>query len=469
MKDLVCRVRDQAIKKGVTFCDVRAVWRQGTSIQRQDGRSDKMNGWSGQGVGVRVLHEGAWGFASCDGFDLANALESLDRAATMAHLASKSARENMAWQEVSPVVEDVVETCRIDPASVSPEKKMEVLARYEKEALDAAGSQLVNSIITYSDGRNKECLANTAGTLLSQEWVASRIGSVFTASDGLILQRGSEHHSARKGFEILEDISPRDLSVKAAQRAVSLLSAKPAPPGPFAVVLHPSVVGVFIHEALGHNAEADLVLAGESILEGKVGQTIGSHFLTVYDDATLPGSWGSYPYDSEGTRSQKKLLVEKGVLKGFMHNLETASRFGVPPNGSGRADGAGSRPIVRMSNTIIEKGDSTLEELLKPIDHGILLEGGQWGYVMCEKGQFTCHAGHAHAIRHGETCELLRDVSVSGTLLDALKLIDGATEYFEMLTFGGTCGKSGQGAPVNGGGPYLRIKSLVVGGMSEGE
>ena len=148
-----------------------------------------------------------------------------------------------------------------------------------------------------------------------------------------------------------------------------------------------------------------------------------------------------------------------------MHDLETAAKMGVEPNGSGRADGYSSRPIVRMSNTIVLPGESTLAELAKGIDRGVLLEGGQWGYVMTAKGQYTCHAGHARMIRNGEIAEPLRDVSLAGMVLDTLRDVDGVSKEFEMLTMGGMCGKNGQGMHTNGGGPYLRVKELLVGGQ----
>jgi len=185
----------------------------------------------------------------------------------------------------------------------------------------------------------------------------------------------------------------------------------------------------------------------------------------VVDDSTLEGSWGSYKYDSEGTPGGRRVIIENGVLKGFMHSLETAARMGVKPNGSGRAQDYGVRPIVRMSNTLVLPGQSSLEELAKGIDLGVLLEGGEWGYVMTAKGQYTCHAGRGRLIRDGEIGQPLRDVTVAGMILDTLRDVDGVSREFEMLTMGGMCGKNGQGMYVNGGGPYMRVKELVVGGQ----
>ena len=200
------------------------------------------------------------------------------------------------------------------------------------------------------------------------------------------------------------------------------------------------------------------------ILHGKLGTKIAADCITIIDDGTIPGSSGSYPYDSEGTPSQRRVLIENGVLKGFMHSLETAAKMGVPPNGSARAQGFGSRPVVRMSNTFIQPGTMSLEEMLKDIGDGVYLSAGEWGYVFCERGQYTCHAGEGYRIRNGELAEHLRDVSISGMTLETLMNADAVSSDFEMK-MSGMCGKDGQGMHVNAGGPHVRVRDIVVGGQ----
>jgi TldD protein len=367
--------------------------------------------------------------------------------------------------ELPPHEDEYLGPCDVDPRSVTLDRKMGVVNALEAAALAQTGDRTANSFAWYGDEVACETLCNTRGAAVTQTVTRTRMGVRVTAVDGEVRQNGSEHESSLGGFEVTERADPAKLGDKAGGVAIMLLGASRAPSGKFPVILHPSIVGVFIHEALGHNAEADLVYTGDSILDGKLNTQVASELVTVVDDATIPLSWGSYRYDSEGTPGQRRVLIENGVLKGFMHSLETAARMGVEPNGSGRADGYGSRPIVRMSNTIVLPGSSTLEELAKDIDLGVLLEGGEWGYVMTAKGQYTCHAGHARMIRNGEIAEPLRDVSVAGMILDTLANVDGATAEFEMLTMGGMCGKNGQSMPTNGGGPYMRVKELIVGGQ----
>jgi DNA-binding CsgD family transcriptional regulator len=181
---------------------------------------------------------------------------------------------------------------------------------------------------------------------------------------------------------------------------------------------------------MGHNAEADHIVAGTSIIAGKLGEKIASDLVTIIDDATISGKWGTYSYDSEGTPAARRIIIENGVLKGYMHSLETAAKLGMAPNGSARAQDYHSRPIVRMSNTFIQPGNLSFEDLIKDIGLGVYLKGGEYGYVFSERGQYTCHAGEAVMIRNGQLAESLRD---SGDKEAAMREFRAAHEVFARL------------------------------------
>jgi TldD protein len=465
MKDALQWIVDAADRAGAQFADVRAVDSTSTSLRRQDGKTDRLRQGTSLGVGIRVLLDGAWGFASTNRTGREDLKRCLEAALDMAKASQARVLEPGLLADVEPNADEYVCPVEVDPRSVPMEQKMEAVDALEAAGRAAADGKLANSIAWYSDDVTRTLLFSTRGVALDGTVTRTNCGAQIVAVEGEVRQTSYEHRAALGGFEVVAQADPAALGRKAGEIAVMLLSADRAPSGKFPVILHPSIVGVFIHEALGHNAEADLVLAGESILEGKLGTPVASELVTVVDDATIPGSWGSYRYDSEGTPGRRRMLIEGGVLKGFMHSLETAAKLGMEPNGSARAQGYASRPIVRMSNTIVLPGTSTLEELAKGIDLGVLLEGGEWGYVMTAKGQYTCHAGRGRMIRNGEIGEPLRDVSVAGMILDTLRDVDGLTAEFEMLTMGGMCGKNGQSMPTNGGGPYVRVKELVVGGQ----
>ena len=464
MKDLLRSICDRAKQKGATFADVRVFQSEGTGITRQDGRADKLNQNSDCGLGVRVLKDHSWGFASTSGLGKDSAFEALESAIAMAE-ASSAKSEDAVVADTAPIEDVVRAKVEIDPRSVEVEKKMAALQGYETAAINLAGDKLANSIISYYDGVQHEIICNTSGTYIDSETVRTRMSTMIVAKDGSLIQRGTKIIGAPVGFELIEKTSSEDFSLKAASLAISLLSASPPPAGKYPVIFHPSVTGLLTHEAIGHNAEADLVISGTSIIAGKIGEKIASELVTIIDDSTLPGFWGSYEYDSEGTPGERRTIIERGILKGYMHSLETAAKFGAKPNGSARAQDYSHRPIIRMSNTFIEPGESTFEELVKGIDLGIYLKGGQHGHVCSERGQFTCHAGEAYMIRNGEISEHLRDVSVAGMTLETLMNIDAISNDFEMKA-PGTCGKGSQGMYVDNGGPHVRVKELVVGGRA---
>jgi TldD protein len=459
------RVRDEAINRKVGFAEIRYCRASHSALMLQDGRADRLGAGRRAGMGVRVLFEGAWGFASTESLEASDWLSSLDEAVAMARVTGTRLDERVVLPELPPVVDDVQSSFEIDPAGVPLERKLGAVRGYEEASGCYACDSIANLQTGYSDARQVEIVCNTRGTLVSQETVRTLLWHAVTTQNGSVRQRAREVRAAQSGFEMVERTPAEQLSLKAARRAVSLLSAPPAPAGKFPAIFHPSIAGLLVHEALGHNTEADAVLAGQSILDGKLGTKIAADCITVVDDSGIPDSWGSYRYDSEGTPGRRRLLVENGVLRGFLHSLETAGKMGVEPTGSARGDGFAHRPIVRMSNTMILPGSSSLEDLIADIDLGILLRAGQWGYVWCEKGQYTCHAGEGVMIREGKLAEQVRDVSVSGMVLETLANALGVSEDFE-LEMPGNCGKDGQGMPVNGGGPYIKVGEIIVGGQA---
>ncbi len=458
-------LRDEALRRKVEFAEARYAAITHSALMLQDGRADRIGAGDRTGLGLRVLVSGAWGFASTESMQESDWLASLEDAIEMARVSAARQAEPVVLAEAPAVIDEVMTAFEQDPSKIPLERKLAAIRGYEEASGQAACEHVANLMTAYNDAHQFEIVCNTRGTLVSSESVRTILWHAITAQNGAIRQRAAEVRAAQSGFELIEATPAKDFSAKAARRAVSLLSAPPAPAGKFPAVFHPSITGLLVHEALGHNTEADLVLSGQSILEGKLGTKIAADCINVVDDSTLPGSWGSYRYDSEGSPGCRRILIESGVLKSFLHSLETAGSMGVKPTGSARADGYSHRPIVRMSNTMILPGESSLEDLISDIDVGLLLRAGQWGYVWCEKGQYTCHAGEGIMIRNGRLAEQVRDVSVSGMVLETLANALGVSRDFE-LQMPGNCGKDGQRMPVNGGGPYVKVREIVVGGQA---
>jgi TldD protein len=464
--DLMNSVLDSAKRSGIHYADIRAMRGSGSSIVVQDGKAEKLFYSESSGMAVRVLVDGAWGFASVDGFERIALEQCLEEAMTLAKKSSPFVCDPAVLGVVNPVCDEMEYSGRLELDEVSLSRKQKKCLELEKSALSAGNGKIVNSIVSYGDGLRQQWVVNTFGTQVYSKVTRAKVSCQVTAVENKIRPQNVQILGHIGGPEILIDVDPDALSVKAAQKVLQQLRSKKAPAGEFPVIFHPTISGLLAHEALGHNAEGDSVWSGQSMLQGKLGEQIASPLVTIVDDGTLPGKFGSEPFDSEGTPSRKRIIVKKGILYELLHDLESAGKFKTVPNGCGRAQDYHCVPQCRMSNTFFEPGQSKFEDMLKGIDRGIYLREGREGYVFPERGQFLCHASEAQMIENGKLGEPLRDVSVSGLILETLKDIDMVGSDFEMI-FPGTCGKGGQGVPTDCGGPHLRVKRMVVGGEGE--
>ncbi|MEW6203312.1 MAG: TldD/PmbA family protein [bacterium] len=450
--------------QGAEFADARWGAGKGIAIEVQDGRLEKVHATSSEGVGIRVLMGGSWGFASANGADKRQVERCVRDALAMAKASIGRQTEHGIVAETQPFTGTAKTEPLIHPDDVPMEAKINKAVYFEEKARKY-DERVTNTQLTYRDGSGESLVMNTFGTCVRTATVRTFAAVRVVAADGGQRQRAFEIVGRRGGFEVIEELDASHFSEAASSRAIRLLAAEPPPSGSFPVIFDPSIAGLLVHEAFGHNAEADHVWSGESIIAGKFGEQVASPLVTIVDDPTLAGAWGSYDYDSEGTPAQRRVLIENGVVVGFLNSLETAAQLGMQPNGAARCENHHYRPIVRMSNTFFAPGAATLDEMIKKIDTGIMVGKALGGYVATEKGQFTCRAGESWLIRNGQKEKLLRDVAVSGLTLEALRKVEAVSSDFS-LSMPGTCGKLGQGVPVDDGGPYILISELVVGGQS---
>ena len=247
------------------------------------------------------------------------------------------------------------------------------------------------------------------------------------------------------------------------QRAVELLSASGIEGGERTVILDPVLAGVFAHEAFGHLSEADHVYESDQLKEIMVlGRKFGQPHLNSVDGGAIPDLRGSMAYDDEGTPTKRTDLIRDGVLVGRLHSRETAAKMGETPSGNARAISFNHPPIVRMTNTIIEPGDASLEDLLEGIDDGVYVRNWYGGMTSME--MFTFSSGEAYMIRKGRIEEMVRPVMLSGNVFKTLNEIDGIGNDLGMNQ-GGGCGKAGQSPlPVSNGSPHIRIRNCLVSG-----
>ncbi|MBU2564900.1 MAG: TldD/PmbA family protein [Candidatus Thermoplasmatota archaeon] len=441
---------------GAEYCDLRYEKRTGLSLEVKDGELKKAVSGSEEGVGIRVLYNGAFGFFST------NNVSDADKAAGIAFKLAKCSKpkEKTMLADAKTVKDTVVWKPKKNPADVSTEEKHKLIAGMDEAMRKIEGILTVTT--GYSEGNIEMHFLNSEGSDIYSgvPRVVAQADLIAKKDENLVGYR--VRVGGTSGFEIFDSNDPVEKGVCAAKSAVRILSAEKSPSGRFPVIANPDLTGVFAHEALGHAAEADSVISGESILEKRIGEKVASELVTIYDDPTMENGFGSFPYDDEGVKGSKKILIENGVLKNFILNRETAFKLGMNPNGGARAESFAVRPLVRMSNTMIEKGEHSFDELIEDIKYGVYAKGTRGGQVDTAKGSFQFSAQEAWLIEHGEVTKPLKDLSLSGLTLETLKNIDAVAKD---VRFGepGFCGK-GQLVPVGDGGPHIRIKEVLIGG-----
>jgi TldD protein len=269
---------------------------------------------------------------------------------------------------------------------------------------------------------------------------------------------------SRRGFEDLQDLDGMVRS--AAQRAVQALKLPIVKGGTYPVVIDPILTGLFVHESFGHLSEADMVYENPDLLETmSLGRRFGPEDLQIVDGALIEGHRGSFLYDDEGTPATNTPLIQDGILVGRLHSRETAGKLGESPTGNARCLNYHYPPIVRMTNTWIERGKTPVQDLFSGIKEGVYARN--WLGGMTNGEMFTFTAGEAWMIRNGELAEPVRDVTLSGNAFQTLSDIEGIGDDFQWDESGG-CGKGGQsGLAVGCGGPSLRLRDVVVGGDAE--
>ena len=268
------------------------------------------------------------------------------------------------------------------------------------------------------------------------------------------------------GFEFFDHANPEEFGRNAVRQAVTLLDARDAPAGPQMVVMANGWAGVLLHEAVGHGLEADAARKGSTIYAGKIGQQVASELCTVVDDGTLPGYRGSSAMDDEGTKTERTVLIENGVLKTFMSDRLNAGLMGLSLSGNGRRQSYLHHPIPRMTNTFLEKGDSDPEEILRSVKKGFYAVKFGGGQVDTASGQFVFNVTEGYLIEDGKVTAPVKGATLIGNGPETLMKVDRVGSDLELDPGLGMCGKAGQSVPVGVGQPHLRVKEMTVGGTT---
>jgi TldD protein len=434
--------------------------RQTLRVSIRDGKMDELNNGVIEGVCCRALTKGSWGFASTTSLvdkDIAKALKD----ATSLAKASKTKKKRLAeLAEVKPAEDNFTTRMKRDPRKADQEELIKLVRETDAD-VRGFSKRIVSDSVVLSVIDDNLAFASSEGARISQRIVRCAGTVVAVAKEKGNLTSTYEAIGEQSGLEVLDKTPLTQIGKIAAERADKLASAPVAPGGIFPVILENKIVGLLAHEAVGHCAEADLVHGG-SFLAGKVGKEVASDIVTLVDDGRYPVGLGTMKYDDEGVPTEKTILIEKGVVKGFLHSRETAHEFKVATTGNARAWNFEFDPIIRMRNTYIETGDHSTEELAEGIKEGYLLKGGEGGQADFT-GEFMFGTQEAVRIKNGRLGESFRGVTISGNAFEVLRNVDAIGKDFIMRA--GMCGKE-QINYVGMGGSSLRTK-VMMGGVSK--
>jgi TldD protein len=457
----------ECIQEEDGFVELRYHKKESRSFYAEKERIENSSIKKRSGVGVRVLINGSWGFAFTSEIDKSSIQKALENAKNSARNSAPFRKEKIQTLAKGRLAVGNFPGKGVqDLASKTIEEKIALVFDTQKKANHQ--SSLIQSVgVGYSEVFEEKTIITSDGVDVSFDLVRPEFRVNAVSSKDGSMQTGAESSGVTGGWDCLFKYrSPDQFTQEAIKTAIDLLDSKFPEGGLATVILSPSIVGLLVHEAIGHTVEADFVLSG-SVAKGKIGQRVGSDLVNLSDSGNseyIEGAGGSLPVDDEGILTEKTNIIENGILKSYLHNRETASLFGVEPTGSARAWEFSDQPLIRMRNTYLHPGNSSLEEMIQSTQKGFFLEGAQNGQAD-STGEFMFAVQKAYMIENGKITKLLKGVTVSGLAFDVLQNVDMVSKEFKWDLGSGYCGK-GQPAKVDAGGPYVRTKVLLGGKSS---
>ena len=412
------------------------------------------------GAGVRVVSGDKSGFAYSDRIELPVLLRAADNVKAIA-------RQGQHASTMLPIASDWP---RYYPAinplkSLSDQEKVDFLHKVNAETrkLDSRIADVMVSLVATYDNI---LIANLNGSLSADVRPLIRLNvTVIVVDANGRRERGSMGGGARTDYHyFLNQNTGIDYGKEALRQALVNIEAESAPAGNMTVVLGPGWPGILLHEAIGHGLEGDFNRKGTSAFAGKVGQQVASELCTVVDDGTYPGRRGSLNIDDEGTPSQKTILIENGVLKGYLQDKLNARLMGVNPTGNGRRESYAHLPMPRMTNTYMLPGYHDSEEIIRSVSKGIYAKNFAGGQVDITSGKFVFTASEAYLIENGRITRPVKGATLIGNGPDVLTKVSMVGNDLQLDSGVGTCGKDGQSVPVGVGQPTLKIDNITVGG-----
>lgn len=419
------------------------------------------------GLGMRVFYGKSSGFSFSNILDEENVSRAVEIAMKIARASTKKTLIKFQLSTVKPIEEKKFTNVSKHPKDVTLDDKKDLCLRQCNTAMNTSKS-IVNTTSAFGEYHGAIYYMNSEGTKVSYEPLLVGLRVSCVAKKGTTIVDALDSHGGSVGLAEFEkeDHTPEKMAENAASWAMEKIKAKPAPAGKFDALINPRLAGVLAHESFGHLSEADFVVIGVSPLTGRVGQRLGAEHVSILDDG-LPEKGGYKIYfDDEGMPCTRVEILKKGILNCYLQSRLTARALKMEPTGNARSQDYSFEPIVRMRNTYFDVGEWKPEEALKELKQGIYAIDTAGGQVE-DTGTFLFKAVRGYWVENGELKYPLRDVALTGNILELLKNIDAVCNDMLISTtpFGG-CGKMNQRAFVGTGGPHIRVKNVLFGGVA---
>ncbi len=455
---LLGAIAARALRRGGDYADVFYEHRVSQTFRLQDGRIKETGLSIVLGAGVRVLSGDRTGYGYSD--DLSP--EALQRAADVASLIAREETREVGAIDLSPVASPPMYD-DVEHAAVDPQTYVSLLLRADEAARSVDRRiEAVNAFVT--DEIQDVLIATSDGRIVSDRRPLVALGVQVVAKSGGERANGYYGDGGRTGIAYFETTSPESIAREAARIASTNIDAVDAPAGEMPVVVGAGGGGVLLHEAVGHGLEGDFNRHGTSLYTGRVGERVASDLVTIYDDGNLHGERGSVAVDDEGTPGAHKVLVENGILRGYMQDRLNGALMGVASTGSGRRQSFRVTPQPRMCNTYMPAGTSTFDEIVRSVDRGIYAKSFAGGQVEISKGDFVFMVAEGYLIENGRITAPIKGATLVGNGPDAMTKVVAVGNDARLSNRSYTCGKGGQYVPVGVGMPTVKLASCTVGG-----
>lgn len=455
-KSLVEKILNEALSTGGDFAEIFVEKKNNCGLYMIDGKIESSLSGRDFGIGIRIFKD----LYSVYGYTNDMTEENLLKTARKIAEAVKGTRADITINLLKQDIENY-NKIEIYPETVLKKNKIDIMRRGYTAAKEY-DSEISQVRVSYSDSKQNILVANSEGIWAEDERVRGRIRIESVASSGTEMQTGSMGPGASKGFEFFEKMDVESYGREASRIAKTILHADYSPSGKMPVIIDNGFGGVIFHEACGHGLEATSVAKGNSVFAGKIGQMIASPVVSAVDDGTIPNEWGTINIDDEGTPSRRNLLIENGILKGYMIDKLNGRRMGMASTGSGRRESYKYAPTSRMTNTFILNGKSSLNEMISSVEKGIYAKYMGGGSVNPATGNFNFAVMEGYLIENGKITSPVRGATLIGSGSEILKKIEMVGNN---LAYGqGMCGSVSGSICTNVGQPAIKVSEITVGG-----